>query len=177
LKVLDDAGRSDVIFDMNSRSDVPGYGYQLAHGATSLTESWGALPQVSNDHLMLGHIMEWFYGGLAGIRPAPGDIAMKNIEIRPEPVGDVTSAKASYDSPYGIIATDWKKTNGKFELTVQIPANTTATVYLPVSEKAALTESGKSISTVKNIKFLGYKNNKALIAIGSGTYNFIANEK
>ena len=177
LKVLDDAGRSDVIFDMNSRSDVPGYGYQLAHGATSLTESWGALPQVSNDHLMLGHIMEWFYGGLAGIRPAQGDIAMKNIEIRPQPVGDVTSAKASFDSPYGIIATDWKKTNGEFELTVQIPANTTATVYLPVSEKAVLTESGKPIDAVKNIKFLGYKNNKALIVIGSGTYNFIINEK
>ena len=72
LKVLDDEGRSDVIFDMNDRSDVPGYGYQLAKGATALTESWQALPSVSNNHFMLGHIMEWFYSGLGGIRPAPG---------------------------------------------------------------------------------------------------------
>ncbi len=67
LKVLADEGRSDVIFDMNSRSDVPGYGYQLAQGATSLTESWQGLRTVSSNHLMLGHLMEWFYSDLAGI--------------------------------------------------------------------------------------------------------------
>ena len=39
LSTLHEAGRDDVIFDMNSRSDVPGYGYQLAKGATALTES------------------------------------------------------------------------------------------------------------------------------------------
>ena len=51
--------------------------------------------------------MEWFYGGLAGIRPAEDAVAFDKIDIRPEPVGDVTSAKASYQSPYGPIATDW----------------------------------------------------------------------
>jgi len=171
LRALDDAGRSDVIFDMNSRSDVPGYGYQLAHGATALTESWGALPQVSNNHFMLGHIMEWFYSGLAGIRSAPGAIAMNKIEIRPEPVGDVTFAKASYESPYGIIATDWKKTNGKFELTVQIPANTIALIYLPAKPGIAITEDEKPVN---RDQFLGYKDGKALIKTGSGTYHFIA---
>jgi hypothetical protein len=42
LRALADGGRSDVIFDMNNQSDKPGYGYQLAHGATSLTEAWDA---------------------------------------------------------------------------------------------------------------------------------------
>jgi len=171
LRALDDAGRSDVIFDMNSRSDVPGYGYQLAHGATALTESWGALPQVSNNHFMLGHIMEWFYSGLAGIRSAPGAIAMKKIEIRPEPVGDVTYAKASYESPYGTIATDWKKASGKFELTVQIPANTTAVIYLPAKPGTAIIEDGKPLN---KSQFLGYRDGKALIKTGSGSYHFIA---
>jgi alpha-L-rhamnosidase len=171
LRALDDAGRSDVIFDMNSRSDVPGYGYQLAHGATALTESWGALPQVSNNHFMLGHIMEWFYSGLAGIRSALGAVAMNKIEIRPEPVGDVTYAKASYNSPYGIIATDWKKTPGKFELTVQIPANTNAIIYLPTKSGTAITEDGKPVN---KSQFLGYKDGKALIKTGSGSYHFIA---
>ncbi len=171
LRALDDAGRSDVIFDMNSRSDVPGYGYQLAHGATALTESWGALPQVSNNHFMLGHIMEWFYSGLAGIRSAPGAIAMNKIEIRPEPIGDVTYAKASYGSPYGIIATDWKKIGNNFDLTVQIPANTNAIIYLPAKSGTAITEDGKPLN---KSQFLGYKDGKALIKTGSGSYHFIA---
>jgi len=64
LMVVDENGRPDVIFDMSSRSDVPGYGYQLAHGATSLTESWQAYRFVSDNHFMLGHLMEWFYDGL-----------------------------------------------------------------------------------------------------------------
>ncbi|RZM06930.1 MAG: alpha-L-rhamnosidase, partial [Pedobacter sp.] len=84
LRVLDDAGRSDVIYDMNSRSDVPGYGWQLAHGATALTESWQAYGFVSNNHFMLGHLMEWLYTGLGGIR------AVKN---------SIYSVR--YDSPHG----------------------------------------------------------------------------
>jgi len=174
VQVLDDAGRSDIVYAMNNRSDVPGYGYQLAHGATSLTESWAALPAVSNNHLMLGHIMEWFYGGLAGIRQAPGSIAMNKIEIRPQPVGDVTYAKASYNSPYGIIVTDWKKNDGKFDITIQIPANTSAVVYLPSAKNASVTEGGEPISANKSIKLSGYANGKAIIKVGSGTYHFIS---
>lgn len=174
LRVLEDEGRSDVIFDMNSRSDVPGYGYQLAKGATALTESWQALPSVSNDHFMLGHIMEWFYSGLAGIRSAPDAIAMRSIEIRPEPVGDVTFAKANYKSPYGNIFADWKKKNGSFELTTQIPVNTSAVIYLPANKTENISENGKPIWANKDIKLLGFKNSKAIIRVGSGIYYFVA---
>ena len=101
LRALEDAGRSDVIFNMNSRDDVPGYGFQLKHGATALTESWQAYESVSNNHFMLGHLMEWFYAGLAGIKQADHSVAYNKIEIKPQPVGDVTAAKATYHSPYG----------------------------------------------------------------------------
>lgn len=172
IKVLDDAGRSDVIFDMNSRSDVPGYGYQLAHGATSLTESWGALPSVSNNHLMLGHIMEWFYSGLGGIRAAPGAIAFNKIEIRPEIVGDITSAKAEFKSPYGLIASSWKMKNAAFNLSVKIPANTTAVVYLPQMANPMITANGLDYKKDTNVKYLGVKDGKVMLAIGSGDYDF-----
>ena len=174
LKVLDDQGRSDVIFDMNNRSDVPGYGYQLAKGATALTESWQALPSVSNDHLMLGHIMEWFYAGLAGIRPADDAVAYNRIIIRPEPVGDVTSAKGTYHSVYGTIASEWKKQPGSFDLSVSIPANTTATVYLPATAASKITESGKLLNLSTGVKLLRIENGKAVIKIGSGVYHFTA---
>lgn len=174
LRVLDDENRSDVIFDMNSRTDVPGYGYQLAQGATALTESWAALPNVSNNHFMLGHLLEWFYSGLGGIRPSEKALAFKAIDIRPEPVGDVTTAQVSHQSPYGQIATDWKKEGGRFSLTVEIPANTTATVYLPATPDSRILENGKVLKKKnKDMKLLGYANSRARVQVGSGIYHFV----
>ncbi|RYD93457.1 MAG: alpha-L-rhamnosidase, partial [Sphingobacteriales bacterium] len=165
LRVLEEAGRSDVIYDMNSRSDVPGYGYQLAKGATALTESWQALPAVSNNHLMLGHLMEWFYSGLAGIRADEDAVAFDKIKIYPEPVGDVTSAKATYNSSYGLISSDWKIVDDVFELQIEIPANTTATIYLPSASGQTVTEGGKSVPSQT-------KDGRYIVKTGSGKYHF-----
>ena len=104
---------------------------QLAHGATSLTEAWDAGRDSSQDHFMLGQIQEWFYHDLAGIQNAPDSAGFKKIIINPQPVGDVTWAKASYNSIRGKIVSDWKRDSGKFTLQVTIPANTTATVFVP----------------------------------------------
>ncbi len=172
LRVLEDAGRSDVIFAMNSRADVPGYGYQLAHGATALTESWAALPTVSNNHLMLGHLTEWLYSGLAGIRPAAGSVAFDKIDIRPEPVGDVRSARATHRSPYGLIVSDWQKSSNGFELTTTIPANATATIYLPATASARITEGGQLLAKRPELQLLGVADGQARVAVGSGTYRF-----
>ncbi|QEM05288.1 Bacterial alpha-L-rhamnosidase [Mucilaginibacter rubeus] len=174
LRVLDDEGLSDVIYDMNSRADVPGYGYQLAHGATALTESWAALPSVSNNHFMLGHLMEWLYSGLAGIRPADNAIAFNKIEIRPETVGNVTWAKANYQSPYGNISSNWAKDKNQFKLEVKIPANTIASIFLPVKNNAVIMVDGQNIKTHRDLKFIGYHDGKAEIKAGSGNYTFIA---
>ncbi|MCX2484401.1 family 78 glycoside hydrolase catalytic domain [Pedobacter sp. MR2016-24] len=170
LRVLEDAGRSDVIFDMNSRSDVPGYGMQIEKGATALTESWAALPTVSNNHFMLGHLMEWFYSGVGGIGQQDDGIAFSKIRIYPQVTGDLSFAKTSYNSPYGLIATDWKKTGQSFEMEIDIPANTTAILYLPagVSHKIE-EESGAEFQKI------GYASGRAKIGIGSGHYKFKVN--
>ena len=177
LRVLEEAGRSDVIFDMNNRVDVPGYGYQLAKGATALTESWQALPSVSNNHLMLGHLMEWFYSGLAGIRQNDNAVAFKQINIIPEPVGDISSAKASYLSPYGLISSDWKKGAGSFQLKVEIPANTTATVYLPANKTSFIKVNGQALSTGSGARIIKHLKGKTLVAVGSGIYEFVVESK
>ncbi|MEA5426743.1 family 78 glycoside hydrolase catalytic domain [Arcicella lustrica] len=169
LRVLEDAGRSDVIFDMNNRSDVPGYGYQLAKGATALTESWQALPTVSNNHFMLGHLMEWFYAGVLGIKQPENSQAFKQIEINPQVVGDLTFAKGYYDSPFGKIQSEWKKNANTFELKVSIPANTSAKIYLPSKANTRI----KELITNKNIKQQGFENGKSIVEIGSGNYHFI----
>lgn len=135
LKALEEGGYSDIIEKMNNRTDVPGYGYQLAKGATALTESWSALPVVSNNHFMLGHLMEWFYAGLCGVKAEAGSIAFKRIRIAPQPVGDITNAAAHYESPYGPVAVSWERKENEFILKTSIPPNTSATIVLPPNNK------------------------------------------
>lgn len=172
LSVLHEACRDDVIFDMNSRSDVPGYGYQLAKGATALTESWQALPTSSNNHFMLGHIMEWFYTGLAGIRQADGSVAFKHIVIDPRPVGDLTFAEAAFTSPRGKVLSSWKKNDDSFILQIFIPHNATATVYLPSKSNSVISENSHPLKGNKNVTFIGFENGKTKLLVVSGAYEF-----
>lgn len=131
LRALSDAGRSDVIYDLLMRTDPPSYGCQLARGATTLTEAWDANPRASQNHLMLGHAEAWFYDSLAGIRLDMSQPAEQRIIIRPAIVGDLTWARASYDSILGRIESHWQRIDERIELTVVIPADCVATVYLP----------------------------------------------
>jgi hypothetical protein len=131
VRVLSENGRSDILYKMNNRSDRPGYGYQLKKGATSLTESWAALPNVSNNHMMLGHLMEWFYTGLGGIYQAENSVAYNEIIIAPKPVGNIKWVKCSFNSPKGLIQSDWENRDGSFILKVEIPKDATANIILP----------------------------------------------
>jgi hypothetical protein len=172
LRALAEGGRSDVIFDMNNQSDKPGYGYQLKKGATSLTEAWDANPTSSQNHFMLGQIMEWFYGDLGGIAIDPLHPGFKNILIHPQPAGDVTWAKCAYNSIQGRIAVEWKKTDGRFSLTLTIPANTTATIFLPVTNLKTVTEGGLAVRKAPGVKFLREESGRAVFAVESGSYDF-----
>ena len=131
VRVLSKNGRSDVLYKMNNRSDRPGYAYQLKKGATSLTESWAALPEVSNNHMMLGHLMEWFYSGLGGIYQADNSIAYSDIIIAPKPVGKINWVNCSYNSAKGPIISDWKIEDNIFILNIEIPEKASAKVILP----------------------------------------------
>ena len=131
IQALGEGGRSDVIYDMLSNPEAPSYAAQLARGATSLTEAWDASPRSSQNHFMLGHAEEWFYRYLAGIdfdlSRAPGE----QIVLRPTPVGDVTAANATLDSPLGKIAVRWRVEHGKLIVDAEIPPNAKARVLLP----------------------------------------------
>jgi len=165
LKALEQAGRNDVIFDMNYRDDVPGYGFQLKRGATALTESWQANTTSSNNHFMLGHLMEWLYGSLAGIGQTAESIAYKEVEIKPEVVGDVHFANGSLQTPYGLVTSVWTIKGGNFTLDVHIPVNSSAIVYLPASEGATFFNNGKKIA-------VDVIHGKGKVNIGSGKYQF-----
>ena len=116
---------------MASNLSAPSYAAQLSHGATSLTEAWDANPNSSQNHLMLGHIVQWFYAGLAGIRPDGGSPGARHIVIQPEPAGDVSWVKATWESVRGPVQVHWRIEDGSLRLTLEIPPGMTADVRLP----------------------------------------------
>jgi alpha-L-rhamnosidase len=174
IQALHDGGASQLIYDMNYRDDVPGYGYQLKKGATALTESWPALAEVSNNHLMLGHIMQWFYEGLGGIQQEENSLAYKQIVIKPEVVGDISYVNANHQTLYGNIMSKWKRTGNEFELDIEIPVNTTAVIYLPTADIKNIAESGKAISTITGFKMVGVEKGRVKIKTGSGKFHFVS---
>jgi hypothetical protein len=172
VEALTNGGKSQLLYEMNARDDVPGYGYQLKKGATALTESWPALENVSNNHLMLGHLMEWLYAGLGGIRQSDPSAAYREIVIKPGILGDLTWVKTNYESPYGTIQSNWEKKGGELILNIEVPVNTTALVYFPCSSASGISEGGSAISGNNIFKFIGQEEGCVIYRIGSGNYNF-----
>jgi predicted GH43/DUF377 family glycosyl hydrolase len=171
LQALAEGGESDVIYAMINQDDRPGYGYQLKKGATSLTEAWDANHHASHNHFMLGHITEWFYKDLVGIDCDPASPGFKHVVIRPNPVGDLQWAAATYRSVRGPISVRWERDDNRFQLSATIPANTTATVYLP-SAGGGVTESDVEVADSPGVVFLRREGNRDVYAIGSGSYVF-----
>jgi hypothetical protein len=174
LQSLAQGGKSQVIYDMINQDEKPGYGYQLKKGATSLTEAWDSNHHSSHNHFMLGHITEWFYKDLVGIDADPEQPGFANVIIKPMPVGDLTWAEASFDSLRGEITCRWERDGGKFKLRFTIPANSTATVYLPAAQEAKDTEGGKPAADSEGVKFLHREEGRNVYTVESGSYEFVS---
>jgi len=176
-RVLTDGGRADLVYGFATNTAYPSWGYMAEHGATTVWELWNgdtANPAMnSGNHVMLvGDFIIWLYEKLAGIQCDPTTVGFKKIIIKPLLVGDLTWVKAHYDSPSGRIVSNWKREHNTLTMVLTIPANTTATVYVPTKDAASVTESGKPAAQAKSVKFLRMENNVTVYAIGSGTYRF-----
>ena len=149
-RVLSDRGRADLAYTIASQRTTRAGATWWSKGATTIWELWNgdtADPAMnSGNHVMLvGDLVIWLYEYLAGIRPdEDGGIGFKHIVMRPQPVGDLEFVKASLRSPYGLIASDWRKEGGMFDWRITVPANTTATVYVPAASADAVTEGGQT---------------------------------
>jgi len=172
LRALADGGRSDVIAAMNLQSDKPGYGYQLAMGATSLTEAWDADRRSSQDHFMLGQIVEWFYHDLAGLAPDPAGPGFKQVLFRPQPVPGITWARATHDSPRGHIAVAWREEKGRLVLDVEAPPNTTAEVRWPFATTEEIAEGGGPAGRSPGVTGRRMEEGHPVYSIVSGRYEF-----
>ncbi len=177
LRALAESGHSDVIYAMNNQSDKPGYGYQLKMGATALTEKWDTSINGgygSQNHFMLGQINEWFFHNLVGIQCDPNGPGFKQIVIHPVIVGDLTWVKGKYDSVHGPISAEWHRDAKTFSLAVSIPANTTATIFIPAQSADEVMESNGRAATSSGVSFLRMDEGCAVFAVESGSYAFVS---
>jgi hypothetical protein len=149
LRALTDMGRPDIVFNLHSGTNGPGYGYILDQGATALTEAWNADPNDSQDHFMLGHITEWFYHDLAGIQWDPAQPGFQHVIIKPAFVGGITWVNGSFNSVRGLISSSWTLTNNQAGLNVTIPVGSTGSIYLPIlgglTTNLLVSESGATL--------------------------------
>jgi len=123
-----------------------------------------------------GAIGSWLYQSVLGIRPDAAGPGFKKFILapQPDPGTGLTWARGSYYSMYGRIVSDWKMEGGQFSLRATIPANTTATVYIPTQNANGVLESGASAANAKGVKFLRKEADATVYAVDSGTYEFTA---
>ncbi len=177
LHSLPDWGYEDLGYTVAMQEDTPGFLQMIADGWSTLGESVENLAGTdtggaSRFHPFGACIGSFLFREIAGIRTDPSGPGFEKIIIRPV-LGNLAWARAKYDSIRGPIISDWKRAANRFTLHVHIPANTTATVYLPAKSLEAITESGKPLARALGVKFLRIEGNHALVGIDSGEYSFL----
>ncbi|MFD2117982.1 family 78 glycoside hydrolase catalytic domain [Paenibacillus yanchengensis] len=132
MDVLADHGHIDLAYEVLTQEDYPGFGWQIAQGATTLWEQWSFKGDMhSHDHAMFGGIGVSFFTRLGGIEPlSPG---YAKISIRPCVPNGLAWVVASIDTVKGRIVSAWRKEGDRLHVEIEIPAQTTAVIKLPAA--------------------------------------------
>lgn len=177
------SGYTDVAWQLVTNRTFPAWLYMIDNGATTIWERWDGYvkgrgfqdPGMNSfNHWALGAVGEWVWRNVAGINPDAAHPGYQHFVIRPQPGGGVTWAKGQYDSIRGRIGSDWRIDGGLITLKVAVPPNTTATVYIPTQEAAAIKESGLSASQADGVTYVRSEAGAAVYELGSGHYVFTA---
>ncbi|KEO74249.1 alpha-L-rhamnosidase [Anditalea andensis] len=164
---------NEVMYDMHNHYDTPGYGFQIKFGLTTLTEQWDPRKGNSWNHFMMGQIEEWFYRTLAGIVPDKENPGLQHFFLKPEVVGDMTHAKAHTRSLYGQIASSWEKKDGQLHLNFSIPANSHATVVIPVENASNIKINSQNLSEADFVEMRNDESGWPSFILKSGNYAVI----
>lgn len=182
LPVLSDMGYSDVAYKLMEQTESPSFLYSVTKGATTIWESWTAISEDENgalrfsgeslNHFSYGSPVEWLIKDVAGIERDDNG-GYKHFVLQPTTGGSLTYAKATFDSNYGEILSHWSLDgNGTMSYLCTVPANTTATLYLPMPSSGTITEGGIKADLADGIIFMGIKDGKAVYELESGSYSF-----
>ncbi|WP_162606315.1 family 78 glycoside hydrolase catalytic domain [Jiangella asiatica] len=132
VEVLAAHDRHETLYRVACQEELPGYGYMIRHGATSLTETWdGPTFGISQNHFMNGAIDAWFYSHVAGLQQTPTSCGFRDLVVRPRPCGDLRSATASYRTKRGTFSSAWTIEEETFRLEVEVPPGSQCAVETP----------------------------------------------
>ena len=161
--------------------DYPSWLYEVKQGATTVWERWDGLKPDSTfedpgmnsfNHYAYGAVGDWMYRVVAGLNSDPAQPGYKHIIVRPQPGGGFTFARATLVTPYGEAASGWKLDGTRLRVTVRIPANTYATVYLPGAHLQDVHEADTSLAATRGIRGSTQVADAVRVELGSGTYEF-----
>jgi hypothetical protein len=180
LPALSKIGRDDLSLQLLLNADYPSWGFPITVGATTMWERWNSIgsdltfgdaSMNSFNHYAYGAVGEWMFGNLGGIQAVePG---YKTSRIAPLiGYGGLTYAQCSQQTPFGRLATEWNVTASNTVLSVEIPVNTTAIVYVPEASGTTVFEGAVPAATAPGVQYLGMTNGTAVYAVGSGSYVF-----
>ena len=181
--VLTDFGHNDAAYTLLLNTTFPSWGYSIMQGATTIWERWDGYTKDkgfqdpgmnSFNHYSLGSVGQWLYQDVAGIDTDPDQPGYKHILLHPHPGPGLTEVHASYASIRGPIASSWKTANGQLVWDVSIPANTTATAFIPTASAEAVREGGLPISADSGTTLVRLEADTAVYELQSGTYHFTA---
>lgn len=176
LNALSENGYANIAYKVAAQETFPSWGWWIVNGATTLYENWdiNAKSDLSRNHIMFGEIGGWLYKGIGGIKPDEAAAGFKNVSLEPHFVEGLDHFEAVHEGPYGNIIAAWKRNAGMIAWSVTVPANSTATIYLPVTDGLPLYENGKPVTGTTGVIRTGGKNaaGKQVYHVPAGTYHF-----
>ena len=181
--VLTRYGYTDVAYELLMQKTYPSWLYPVTKGATTIWERWDGIKPNGNfqtaemnsfNHYAYGAIGDWMYRVVVGLDIDKGGEGYKKIVVHPRIGRGLTRASATYQTQYGQLASAWELKKSRLVCHVEIPANTTATIFIPISSKDEVFEGGKPIGKIKGIEILGEEDGYLKVSAGSGKYEFSA---
>ena len=182
LPALDESGLVQTAYRYLLQEEYPSLLYAAGRGATTTYESLYTYSENeegigyiygSLNHYAFGTAASWLYTGVLGIKSDENDPGYHHIILEPEVSDALSYAGGSYESVYGEIRVFWEKTESGYAFDITIPANTTASLRLPVPESGRVyLESGQSAESAQGVETLGENEGKMLFELGSGSYFF-----
>ena len=172
LLALMENGRTDLAYKVVDQKTLPGWGYWMQQGATTLWEDWKGTQSLN--HIMFGDVSAWFYKAIAGINPDPAAPGWANVIIKPYMPPGMQSARATYDSIRGTIASAWQVDGARLTLVVEIPANSRAAIFIPTPDADSVREGGRPVSDAPGVRFVESADGYVRYDVGSGRYTFDA---
>ncbi len=184
-KALSDSGRSDLAYRLLQQTSYPSWLYPVEQGATTVWERLDSYTETNGfggnngmnsfNHYSFGAVGAWMIAHSLGIARDEDRPGFQHVILKPEldPTGGLRYARGHYDGMYGRIESSWKRVGDKTAYKVAIPANTSATVFIPATHAGAVSIDGK-VGDTPHVKFVKIERGKAVFEVASGRYVFTA---